>query len=666
MKKFYLSALTIAISLCSCMNHEDADINNQDDALIKANAVKLLGSIDPSQDWNSITQGSINITADADLKDIEKVQILTESPFLNKEVRVLNEAKVTNGQTISLSFDAPNIYDKLVAACISKSGVYYIQVFDVNQKSVNFSNGSKARSNRAYANEVPTFTSIKLKSYPSINAKRAQAGEFKIGNTTYTQWNNSGWENERMWEPTDGQVFDKGWKMDTVSNKGIIFRDIDGFAEGEEENVKTIVNSFFYKYGSDEYSVHGKKNNAKIIRESNMFVNFNNYLETDGQNPLTLIPIQAYNEEFKLDHIFYYYFKAEDAEAMSEDAFVAYVKSLPKFKAIQIERVQSSDEAKAGAFFKRKEFLLPFYGDGIPTEGVNEASAIFPAGYKVGFLNMKSDNNRSINNAKHGCTYGDGRFNVEVNHIVGHYNSAIDKELGGDTKEGMQWDDPRIAVYSANGKTYMCFEDGADCNFSDMIIEVGGTKLVDEIPEPEVETYTMCFEDRLETADYDMNDVVLQAKRINETQIQLSLIALGANDKLMLQGVDSKLSSQELHNFFGIDPEQEKTFVNTQGSNYFKPVSDTITVDKSITIKAFLSGLSVKNLTTGKTISMPATGEPPYAVIVPLDFQYPLETVSIINAYDYFKNWAQNKTTSADWYLYPNNAKVYINTHKED
>ena len=70
---------------------------------------------------------------------------------------------------------------------------------------------------------------------------------------------------------------------------------------------------------------------------------------------------------------------------------VDYIKSLPKYKAIQMERVTTSNDAKAGNYFRNKEFLLPFYEEA-PHEGEVKARAIFPAGYKVGFLNMKHAN----------------------------------------------------------------------------------------------------------------------------------------------------------------------------------------------------------------------------------------------------------------------------------
>ena len=132
-----------------------------------------------------------------------------------------------------------------------------------------------------------------------------------------------------------------------------------------------------------------------------------------------------------------------------------------------------------------------------------------------------------------GCTYGFGELNVEVNHLVDHFFSVIDKSISqevytsekgdkvtkqGPTANGMDWNSPRICMRSINGRTYLCFEEGSDLNFSDMIIEVKtGTKiqLAEVKLDVEPAIYTMCFEDRPAQADYDMNDVVLTAEPVN-------------------------------------------------------------------------------------------------------------------------------------------------------
>ena len=73
-----------ALALASCGLDHDA-INEQIyQESVKNNAEQKLGvTIDPNHTWSSVTKSSISITADAPLIDIQKVRILTESPFFD-------------------------------------------------------------------------------------------------------------------------------------------------------------------------------------------------------------------------------------------------------------------------------------------------------------------------------------------------------------------------------------------------------------------------------------------------------------------------------------------------------------------------------------------------------------------------------------------------------
>ena len=665
MKQIALFTGVGLLVLTSCVKDFDAEsyARQKEEAKINENAKLIFGDIDPAQNWNSISNGTVTVQADAALSNIVKVQILTESPFLNNNAKVLAEADAQQGQTVTLNYQAPNAYEKLVAACVDNKGHYYIQVFNIGEQSVSFQQASGSRSMRAASSEAPSFTSLKLRAPRwTFNALRTQQGATcTIGGNTYTEWANSNW-NDQIWEVADGQTFDGGWTMDSDKNKGHIYRPIDGFAPGEEENIQTILNSIFYKYASDEYSVNGKKNNARTIRNSTYVTQNNNFVYTDGTNPVTLIPIQGYNTEFKYDNIFYYYYKESEIPAGMSEA--DYIKSLPKFKAIQVERVQTTPESNAGTLYRRQEFLLTYY-KGAPVEGVNEASAIFPKGYKIGFLCMKHAlNNFNFNANNHGCTYGNGQLNKEVNHIKGHFLTSIDKELGGGTKDGMQFDDPRIATFTANGKTYLCFEEGADCNFSDLVLEIGGgVDQLEEEPEVEAEAYTMCFEDRPAVADYDLNDVVLRCTRVNKTKLSLTLVATGANDDVYIHGATGwELNDQEVHEIFRATTRDGSgnRFVNTEiGGTHREVQSRYVTVAEGVTIPEYLKNIYIENKSTQKTIRVPEQGEPPYAIIVPQDFKYPMEHTSITKAYGNFLKWAQDANQSKDWYVFEDADKIF-------
>ena len=47
---------------------------------------------------------------------------------------------------------------------------------------------------------------------------------------------------------------------------------------------------------------------------------------------------------------------------------------------------------------------------------------------------------------------------------------------------------------------------------------------------------------------------------------------------------------------------------------------------------------------------MPKQGEAPFAIIVPMKFNYPKEGSSIKTAYPEFLEWAHNMNVNKDWY----------------
>ena len=251
-----------------------------------------------------------------------------------------------------------------------------------------------------------------------------------------------------------------------------------------------------------------------------------------------------------------------------------------------------------------------------------------------------------------------------------YFLSAIDKTLGGNTKEGMQFDDPRMAMFTANNKTYICVEDGADCNFSDIVLEIGGgVDQLEEEPEVMTEAYTMCFEDRLETADYDLNDVVLRCRRIDNTTLELSLIATGANDNVYIHGATGwEWNDQEAHAIFGvITKEGENRFVNTEnGSDPIDVKSSYVTINEGVTIPQYLKNIYIENRTTGKEIRVSKQGEPPYAIIVPQDFLYPMEHTRITEAYAKFLEWAQNANKDKNWYVFEEADKIFPSLFKKE
>jgi hypothetical protein len=661
MKKIFLLSLT-AMVFCGCSHDlsnygsqidvsqlQDKDPNEVTQEDIQANVASIFGTIDPNQDWNLINSGSVTITADANLDNIVKVQILTEAPFYNDDARVIAETAASNGETVTLDYQAPNGAETLVAACVSDRGVYYIQVFTPGDKQVNFSAGSKART-RNVTYDLPDPNSLKLEqknSMKSFNALRAE--------NQYKSWNTESgalWINERLWKPTENSNTGSSWK---VTNNGCIVKEIEGFTTEEEANIKEIVEKVLRKDGNNGY-----RNNMPTIRNSPYFTMFNNHLTSDGVTAITLIPIQMNSTEAWGNQVYYYYFNPNDVVGDT----ATFIKSLPKYKAIHcndyqkaagIKNVKNANDVKK--FFRGQEYLLAYYGDGVPTDGkLADPELVFPKGYKIGFMNRKNINGNSDNYTanNNGCVYGYGKLNVEINNFdEGHFGTVLPTSKynnQSNRKYCMEEDDPRIVFFRANDKTYLAFEDGADTNFTDMVIEVtGGTEIIDEEMDVYKLAYTMCFEDS-PIADYDMNDVILKFEREDDTHVKVSLMACGAYDELYLRGLNGqKLNERtEIHAIFGVDNPQ--TFINTGGGETKEPVSELFEIPANSRMSEFMENIYIYDKTNDYDVTLAGKGDDPHAIVIPSDFEYPKERINIHTAYPLFNNWAANATSDRYWF----------------
>jgi hypothetical protein len=840
-KKILFIATLVGMSMFTSCNRFDFDEARQE--AIRQNAEKVFGDIDPNQTWSSSVSGTVTITADASLKEITRVQILTESPFMNPNARVVAEAQVQKGQTVTLDYDVLNSYNRLIAACVDSKGHYHIKGFDIGETNVSFKNGTTRAARRAASN-LPDLSGVSLdfdESFRSYNAQHTL--------DNHKSWQNKGWENDRLWWAT-GSASSNGW---TLSN-ATFYRDAKDLSESEAATLTDIFNASLGRYVDKK-----PKNNLQLINETSAVQLYGNHMESTGDAPITLRPVQLASTEAHWCDIYYYYFRTEDIPAGTSEA--DYIKTLPKFKAIDLneERQAFSDATHVAVdqpdtnFCRLHEYILPFYGNaseftpqpstlstyGYTTDGkfyriynysdnktryitngdkdhdlkdaytenieeqlwqifensangtfmfynvgskkflwcnngrpeikdINESSlkiynfyisdgdknptdsrtkvyiysfdkknnlksdagtrlgiggstknqyrewtfeeysysgsasaitdfelsldyfpagsiappsatpsAIIPEGYKIGFMIRKDGGERTgnIDSNKQGCLYGYGELNREIN-TWGQFKTAVDKF-------GMAVNDPRMATFTANGKTYLTFEEGADAQYSDVILEMGGydtdtyesdpngndeggqgvvTNYLYEESEIQYATYTLMFEDRSTSADYDMNDVVLRCTRYADDPscVELTLVAAGGTDDVVIRGIEGtliedggfELNNKEVHKVFGVASKTGyERFVNTMDGYPKKQTRTGIyKIADGLTIPQFLAKIYIDNQTTGIPVTVPRTGEAPLAIIMPYDFEYPKERESIVDAYKKFLNWAQNVKEYSDWY----------------
>jgi hypothetical protein len=200
----------------------------------------------------------------------------------------------------------------------------------------------------------------------------------------------------------------------------------------------------------------------------------------------------------------------------------------------------------------------------------------------------------------------------------------------------------------------MCWESGTDRDFNDIIIEVeGGIEPISIIPELDNNYYTFCFEDR-ELGDYDMNDVVIKGRRIDNTHVEYSIIACGAEDRLQARNIGD-LSGIEIHALFGING-----FINTvEGAEYVQPLATIVDVPSNFSFLNTGNQPYLYDVSTNKYVYLSRVGEDPHGIMIPYDFKYPLERVCIKDAYARFNSWGQNSVTGNDWYKFPIEGKTF-------
>lgn len=671
MKKLLSLAVLGLVLLSSCVKGFDAPEptpepdptptnNKATQEEINANVANVFGTIfSANQDWSSTTKYTVSITADAPMNDVAKVQILTEAPYFNEDARVLNEATTSKGNTVSLVYDCPAEYSELVAACVDSKGIYYITSFKPGDSSVKFQNASTSRTRAEYdLPSLPDISSLKMQyknSYLSFNAIRTQKAGQKGESSRLNPWKDSGWDNERIWM-LDNAGGNGTWTVD----KSTIFRSTS-ITPSEVKGLETV----FKAIGGKNAKNDGRHKNLQRIRESPVYVLTKNYLVSDGKAPITVTPVLMFSSEIGVTSLYYYYYDLADMEGKSEEEQITFLKNLPKFKCVDCDTTKKACGVADNTFFKVHEYLLPYYGKvgSNETNDVTVKDFIFPEGTRIGFMLRKTkedaadsfteDNtinagtnysNKSYTKTNNGEVYADGRLNRQINQYP-DFKTPVEND-------GMELDDPRAAIFGANQKAYLMFEDGTDINYVDIVVEIqGGLTAVDAAQEINNNVYTFCFEDR-NLGDYDMNDVVIKAERLNMSQVRYSVVACGAYDELYLRNINGqKLNeSTEIHHLFGVD--NLSTFINTQSKNY-EPVTEVITVDPSFSFTDFSKQVYIYNKTQDYDVKMSQKGEDPHGIMIPSDFAYPKERICVKDAYLQFNSWGENPINSTDWYLTP-------------
>jgi len=659
MKKLvYFSLLALALS--SCTRDKDMYQEPQGDqtskAEIDANVEKVFGTtFDPNQDWQMMKSAQVTIKANVTDISIARVQVLTANPFIpSADARVLNEAPASYDKEVTLLVDVPNYLDTLYAACVSPEGYYRVTPFTLNDPKVSFPEAN-TRSTRAAVTTPRVISEGRNSDNVNMLLKPNKSTNWNSNATREDQWENSGWS-------------DMFYDIETT------IEDVEDFTTAERNELYSVLTGIMPE----------NTDNSEKVQQSEYLINTANYFFADGsQKPITVTPVRCGADLLGWESLYYYYYDPAIVEGKSDEERALIMKSLPKYKLLECADALvgldkgATPEARV-AYAKKnyngpwrnvtrrsRTYTLAYFGDGEPTQGTT-GSYQFPKGYRIGLMfrvdsvpehpTLVSQTATPVKSAVN--FYADTLLNNEANLYAKWYygwNSALRKTM----VNYLGVNKSRAAIFSANGKAYIGFEDLVDKDFNDVIFEVnGGVTLIDPKLNPDRNVYTMAWEDT-PLGDYDLNDVVIKAQRVDNTHVLFSLEATGAYDELYLRNINGQVlnTTTEVHAIFG---QQTRGFINTQEEvDHVAPIQELIEVpaDFTFTDDSFLP--YIFNKSKGNEVRIARQGEDPHGIIIPNDFRYPREFNCIKLCYPEFNKWGEKKVDETDWYLYPNEELIY-------
>lgn len=159
MKKtvFLLSSMLVVMTFLSIVScSKDLYDKDQYEQYLDYNSP--VDSIDSRHQWVLTKMQQYRITAPTGM-NVEVAMILAENPLTESTAHVLNQAKISDGGSVTLPVTIPMTQTYLYAALVDKEGKYYVVRFPVSQTTIEF---------KTYSYGTPSSLTLKPQAFTYI------------------------------------------------------------------------------------------------------------------------------------------------------------------------------------------------------------------------------------------------------------------------------------------------------------------------------------------------------------------------------------------------------------------------------------------------------------------------------------------------------------------
>ncbi|MBE6281752.1 MAG: DUF4842 domain-containing protein [Bacteroides sp.] len=327
-----------------------------------------------------------------------------------------------------------------------------------------------------------------------------------------------------------------------------------------------------------------------------------------------------------------------------------------------------------------KEYQLTYFDE----EG--NATYNFPKGIHIGFFIIRADLwDMSIFeeyiNDFHAICFS----SPALNEYYGYYQDPSDAQSGGAINS---------IIFNYNGITYMGMEDSMgntetnasliknDHDMNDIFFTITGNIVNhQELSQTPPESFIIACEDLGSVYDLDFNDIVFSVSHVRgENKALVTPLASGGILPVWIQYNGAIVGGKEFHELFIIpDNTTPRLPINANALHGYttkaEPIEITVPTDYSVTQHGFTLLIDQTNtndlgkaITIGNAINQGNNielnknegSQAPLMLTLPEGWKWPKEEALIYQAYESFKNWTNDQSSSSEWYKDVSNSNLIV------